>query len=179
MCPCCRPAIIRSGYRCPLPLGERLRRAPVLPEPGQRGGIVGAQAQHRSRHRNQGMEVERAGPAGADAGDGHRMPAWHRRDQPVGDDAGAFEAETARRRVENPFFLLLPLKIQSALVSVLFLNPWRVLPLARHLRSTPWRRRATASCAGRFHCVGFHAAKPPPSVSSSWRQSRIILVTFS
>jgi hypothetical protein len=56
-----RRAPPRRGTGVLCHLAQRLRRAPVLSEPGQRGRIVGAKAQHRSRHRHQGMEVERAG----------------------------------------------------------------------------------------------------------------------
>ena len=93
-----KPRLAAVGWRRAVLAGRGLRRdmaqfprgAPVLPEPGERSRIVGPAPQDLARHRHQGVQIERAGPAVADPGDRQIVPARH----------GV--AQLARRRTRAP-----------------------------------------------------------------------------
>jgi hypothetical protein len=73
----------RCGFGCRVDahVTQRLGRAPVLPQPGQRRRTVRAALQHGGRHRHQGMQIERAGLALADLRHRPGVPLCHRRPQ--------------------------------------------------------------------------------------------------
>ena len=57
--------------------------------------------QHGFRHRHEGVQVERASPAQPDPGGRQFLAAARRVAQLAGQDAGAAEAEAARRRIRR------------------------------------------------------------------------------
>lgn len=84
-----RGRVVRKGKADRRNMVQRLRRAPERPEPGQRGrGRPGRQPEHVSGHRDQRLQVERAGQAVADTGDGEVMPARHGGARLIGEGFG-------------------------------------------------------------------------------------------
>ncbi len=81
-------------------VAQRLRRAPVLPQPGQRRGIVGPAPEQRGGHRQQRVQVERAAFRAGGLSHGQFVAAADGIAQLGGQDAGAGDAEAAllRRR---------------------------------------------------------------------------------
>jgi hypothetical protein len=70
----------------------------VRPQPGQRDRIVWPAPQDVRRHRQQRVQVERAGPAVADPGQRQVVPPCRGVAQLAGEDAGAGQAEAALLR---------------------------------------------------------------------------------
>ena len=59
-------------------VAQRLRRAPMCPEPGERVGMVRAKPENVCRDRDERVQVERTGGAAPDPSDGQRVPARQR-----------------------------------------------------------------------------------------------------
>ena len=97
-------------------MAQRLRRAPVFPKPAQRVRVFRAEPQHSRRHRQQRVQVERAGPAGADARNRQIVASADGLAQPAGDDAGTGDAQRAwlprRRDQEVEHILLDPIEVE-------------------------------------------------------------------
>ena len=89
-------AFVLAGGGVLRDVAQSVRGSPVLPKPGQGIRMVGTQLDHRIGHRDESMQIERTGPAAADARDSKVMPLRDLIAQLTGDDAGASQAEGAR-----------------------------------------------------------------------------------
>ena len=74
-------------------MAQRLGGAPVLPEPGERVRVIGAETQDGVGHRQQRVQIERTGAAAPDARAGCRLAGGDRLAQLAGQHPRAGEAQ--------------------------------------------------------------------------------------